>query len=92
MSESGSRCCLLMMPLLILFWASLAIGVGLSFAGMPIVLPIMLGLFVALTLYAYLRGNLECDRCGRVVKGKQNACARCGPSEQISSSGESKTV
>lgn len=77
MSESASHCGLLMIPMMVFFGLTLALGISFAFDPTPIMIPIMLTLFVAFTTYYYFRGYLECSGCGSALKRGWKACPQC---------------
>lgn len=58
MSQSGSHCCLLIIPMMVVFGMGIVLGASWARPDliMPVLLPSMLVLFVAFTLYYYFRG------------------------------------
>lgn len=63
---------------MVFFGSLLALDISLPLNPMPILLPGMLALFAALSVYHYVRGYRECAGCSRALERNWVACPRCG--------------
>lgn len=77
MGESASRCGLLMIPIMVVVGGIVLLGLLGPLSLMPILLPILLGLFIVQSTYFYLRGLRACGSCGKAARQDWRACPYC---------------